>query len=51
MIFDRIKKIDIEEMPFELVKKKEKEEIKELRPPFNYQTASEEYYQIQSILD
>jgi len=33
-------------MPFELVKQKEKDKIQELRPPFNSQTASDEYYQV-----
>jgi len=39
MIWEKITTIEIEEMPFELAKQKEKKQIKELRPPFNYQTS------------
>jgi len=45
-IFHKVKKIEIEEMPFELIKSKEKEMVQKFKPPFNSQTASEEYYRL-----
>lgn len=51
LIFHRITRIEIQEMPFELAKQKEKELIQELKPPFNYETASDEYYQIRDELN
>ena len=45
-IFQKVKKIEIEEMPHELTKSKEAEMIKKLKPPFNHETASEEYYRL-----
>ncbi len=44
--FHTVEKIEIEEMPHELTKLKEDEMIKKLKPPFNHETASEEYYRI-----
>lgn len=47
-IFHRVNRIEIEEMPHELTKEREKNLIKDLKPPFNSQTTSDEYYQIQA---
>ncbi len=49
LIFDRVKRIEIEEMPSELIKEKEKELIQKLKPPFNSQTACDEYYNLQGL--
>ena len=46
MIFHRVKRIEIEEMPHELTKGRENELIQNLKPPFNSKTASDEYYEI-----
>jgi len=45
-ILDRVKKIEVEELKEEEVEQKEKELIQSLKPPFNSQTACEEYYKI-----
>jgi len=50
-IFNKVKKIEIEEMLHKLTKSKEKEMILKFKPPFNYQTASEEYYRLQENLE
>ncbi len=50
-IFHRVKKIVIEEMPHEMTKQKEKELIETLKPTFNSQTASDEYYSILNEFD
>jgi len=42
-VFEKIKRIEIEEMPEELIKSKEKEMILKFEPPLNYETRSEEY--------
>lgn len=44
--FHTVEKIEIEEMPHELIKSKEAEMIKKLKPPFNHETASKEYYKL-----
>ena len=46
MIFHKVSRIEIEEIHHELTKQKEKDIIKKLEPPFNYQTACDEYYEI-----
>jgi len=43
---NRVKRIDIEEMPKELTESKEKEMIQKFQPPFNYETATDEYFEI-----
>lgn len=43
-VFDRVHSIIIEEMPYELISGREFELIMELRPPFNFETAGEEYH-------
>ena len=48
-IFHRVKRIEIEEMPHEFTKEKEKELIQKLKPPFNFETACDEYYAISGI--
>ena len=48
-IFHRTKRIEIKEMSYELIKSKEKEEILRLKPPFNHETESEEYWTISQI--
>ena len=50
-IFERVKRIEIEEIPFEQVKQKEKEKILELKPPFNYETRSDEYFEVSNMLN
>jgi len=50
-ILDRVKKIKVEELKEEEVKQKEKELIQSLKPPFNSQTACEEYYKIGKDFD
>jgi len=50
-IFNKVKKIEIEEIPHELTKSKEKEMILKFKPPFNHQTASEEYYRLSNDLE
>lgn len=44
--FNKVKRIEIEEMPKELTESKEKEMIQKFQPPFNYETASDEYFEI-----
>ncbi|MGI0083044.1 MAG: hypothetical protein ACREAG_07075 [Nitrosopumilaceae archaeon] len=46
MIFHRVKRIEIEEMPHELTKERESNLIQSLKPPLNSQTASDEYFMI-----
>ena len=41
-----MKRIEIEEMPHEITKEMESELIHKLKPPFNSQTESNEYYRI-----
>lgn len=50
-IFNKVKRIDIEEMQRELTKSKEEEMIQKYSPPFNSQTASEEYYRLSDELE
>lgn len=50
-IFQKVKRIEVEEMPHELTKSKEAEMIKKLKPPFNHETASEEYYRLLEDLE
>lgn len=50
-MFHKIIRIEIEEIVHELTKSKETETIKKLTPPFNYQTASDEYYRLQEELE
>ena len=47
LTFNKVKRIEIEEMPKELTESKEKEMIQKYEPPFNSETASDEYYRIQ----
>ena len=44
LVFDKVKRITIEEMPEEETKSKEKALIKELEPIYNAETQSEGYY-------
>ncbi len=50
-IFNKVKRIDIEEMQYDLTKDKEKEMIQKFSPPFNSQTASDEYYRLVDELE
>ena len=50
-ILDRVKKIKVEELKEEEVEQKEKELIQSLKPPFNSQTACEEYSKIGKDFD
>lgn len=50
-IINKIKRIEIEEMSHEFTKSKEKEMILKLKPPFNHQTASDEYYRLSEDLE
>ena len=45
-ILNRVKRIEIEEMPKELTESKEKEMIQKYEPPFNFETACAEYFEI-----
>ena len=45
-IFKKIIRIETEEIPKELIKSKEKEMIQKFKPPFNYETACEEYFRL-----
>jgi len=45
-ILNRVKRIDIEETPKELTESKEKEMIQKYEPPFNFETACAEYFEI-----
>jgi len=51
LIFGKVKRVEIEEMSHELTKSKEKELILKLKPPFNRETASDEYYIVQDELE
>jgi len=51
MIFDRTIRVETEEMEHKLTKAKEKEMILKFKPPFNYQTASDEYFQVQENME
>jgi len=44
--FNKVKRIEIEEMPKELTESKEKEMIQKFQPPFNFETATDEYFEI-----
>jgi len=46
-VFHRTKRIEIEEIPVELIKSREKEMILKRKPLFNSETACDEYYSIQ----
>lgn len=46
IIFERVKTIEIEEMPIDETKMKRAERILELQPMYNHETACEEYYDI-----
>jgi len=48
-IFHRTKRIEIEEIPVELIKSRESEVIFERRPLFNHETACDEYYKMAAI--
>jgi len=50
-IFHQVKRIKIEEMPYELIDSKEKEMILKLEPPFNHETASSDYYDLRQSLE
>lgn len=50
-IFQKVKRVETEEMPHELTKSKEAEMIKKLKPPFNHETASKEYYRLLEDLE
>ena len=45
--FNKVKRIEVEEISSELTESKEKEMIQKYEPPFNSETASDEYYEIQ----
>jgi len=45
-VFDKVKRIEIEEMPKELTESKENELIYEFQPTYNSETHSEEYYKL-----
>ena len=45
-ILNRVKRIDIEVMSSELTELKEKEMIEKYEPPFNFETACAEYFEI-----
>jgi len=45
-ILNRVKRIDIEVMSSELTELKEKEMIQKYEPPFNFETACAEYFEI-----
>ena len=47
-VFQRITRIDIEEMPHEFTEEREMEMIWKLKPLFNSETACDEYYEIMS---
>ncbi len=51
MIFHKVMRIEIEEMDHDLTESKEKEMILKFKPPFNYQTASDEYFQVQENME
>jgi len=42
-VFNKIKRIEVEEMPSELTKAKERENIQKFKPLLNYETNSKEY--------
>ena len=42
-VFNKIKRIEVEEMPSELTKAKERENIQKFKPLLNYETNSREY--------
>jgi len=46
LVFDKVKKITIEEMPKEETESKEKELIDEFQPIYNSESNSEEYYKL-----
>ena len=48
-VFHRTKRIEIEEVPAELTKSREKEMILTRKPLFNHETACEEYYKLSAI--
>lgn len=43
-IFHKVTRIDFEEVPHELTATREEELIYKLKPPYNHQTESDEYY-------
>ena len=45
-VFDKVTRIDIEEMPHELTEKREIDMIWKLTPLYNYETGSDEYYEL-----
>ncbi len=45
-ILNRIQRIDVEEISKELTKSKEKDMIQKYEPPFNFETACSEYFEI-----
>ncbi len=45
-VFDKVTRIDIEEMPHELTEKREIDMIWKLTPLYNYETDSDEYYEL-----
>jgi hypothetical protein len=44
--FNKVKRIEIEEMSKELTESKEKEMIQKYKPPLNFETATDEYFEI-----
>ncbi len=50
-VFNKIKKIKVEEMPSELTKAKERENIQKFKPQLNYETNSEEYNRLDEELE
>jgi len=50
-VFNKIKRIEVEEMPHELTKSKEKEMILKLKPLLNHETNSEEYNRLNKELE
>ena len=50
-VFHKITRIIIEEIPYDLIKSKEKEMIQKLEPPLNSEIASDEYERLKEELE
>lgn len=50
-VFNKIKRIEVEEMQSELTKAKERENIQKFKPLLNYETNSEEYNRLDEELE
>jgi len=50
-VFNKIKRIEVEEIPSELTKAKERENIQKFKPLLNYETNSEEYNRLNEELE